>query len=129
MEERLGLFGGSTHRTVKELINGAECVDDVDCSEYFPGSMMSRGFTDGLRNFERYCSLLNDYLSSPIKQRPEFSGFDGLIFADSGGYKNLTQGGLDGSEFRSNEPMLSVRNATTIRWRYISESRFANSTR
>ncbi|WP_435362355.1 tRNA-guanine transglycosylase [Haloarchaeobius sp. DFWS5] len=90
------LFGGSTHRTVKELINGDDRVDGVDCSSFFEGAMMSVGsLTDyGIRR-----DLLDEYLADPVKSRPEFEGFDGMLFTDSGGYKNLTQGGLDGSDF------------------------------
>ncbi len=90
------VFGGSTHRTVKELINGDDRVFEVDCSEYFPGSMMSVG---SLTDYGISKNLLDRYLDTPIKERDAFSGFDGIIFADSGGYKNLTQGGLDGSDF------------------------------
>lgn len=91
------VFGGSTHRTVKELINGADRVGGVDCSEFFNGAMMSVGsLTDyGIRR-----ELLDEYLSVPIKERDAFSGFNGLLFCDSGGFKNLKQGGLDGSDFQ-----------------------------
>ncbi|WP_338727005.1 tRNA-guanine transglycosylase [Haladaptatus sp. DJG-WS-42] len=91
------LFGGSTHRTVKELINGDDCVGGVSCSEYFPGSMLSVG---SLTDYGISESLLKTYLEKPISERPEFSGFEGLLFVDSGGFKNLSQGGLDGSDFQ-----------------------------
>lgn len=90
------LFGGSTHRTVKELINGADRVFGVDCSEHFPGSMMSVG---SLTDYGISKNLLERYLDTPIKERSAFRGFDGILFTDSGGYKNLTKGGLDGSDF------------------------------
>jgi tRNA-guanine family transglycosylase len=90
------VFGGSTHRTVKELINGDNRVDSVDCSHLFKGGMMSVG---SLTDYGIHRDLLKSYLSTPIKRRPEFQGFEGILFADSGGYKNLTQGGLDGSDF------------------------------
>lgn len=90
------VFGGSTHRTVKELINGDERVDGVNCSELFKGAMMSVG---SLTDYGINHDLLQTYLSTPIKARHEFRGFKGILFADSGGYKNLTQGELDGSNF------------------------------
>jgi tRNA-guanine family transglycosylase len=90
------LFGGSTHRTVKELMVGHEYVDNVDCGEYFNGAMMSVG---SLTDYGISKSKLEDYLSEKIKEREEFDGFDGLLFCDSGGFKNLKQGGLDGSNF------------------------------
>lgn len=90
------VFGGSTHRTVKELINGDDRVDGVDCSSFFKGAMMSVG---SLTDYGINQDLLQTYLSSPIDSRPEFRGFTGMLFADSGGYKNLTQGELDGSDF------------------------------
>lgn len=90
------VFGGSTHRTVKELINGDDRVDGVDCSSFFKGAMMSVG---SLTDYGINQDLLQTYLSSPIDSRPEFQGFTGMLFADSGGYKNLTQGELDGSDF------------------------------
>lgn len=90
------VFGGSTHRTVKELINGDERVAGVDCSDIFKGAMMSVG---SLTDYGINRDLLQTYLSSPIKHRAEFQGFEGILFADSGGYKNLTQGALDGSDF------------------------------
>lgn len=93
---RSSLFGGSTHRTVKELINGDERVDGTDCSEYFNGAMMSVG---SLTDYGINRDLLDEYLSVPIKARDEFHGFNGLLFCDSGGFKNLMQGGLDGSDF------------------------------
>jgi 7-cyano-7-deazaguanine tRNA-ribosyltransferase len=90
------VYGGSTHRTVKELINGDDRVDSVDCADAFPGAMMSVG---SLTDYGIPKQRLNDYLEIPIKQRSEFRGFDGLLFTDSGGFKNLKQGGLDGSDF------------------------------
>lgn len=90
------VFGGSTHRTVKELINGDKAVDSVDCSDYFNGSMMSVG---SLTDYGISRDLLDVYLKYPIKDREQFKGFSGLLFCDSGGFKNLMQGGLDGSDF------------------------------
>lgn len=90
------LFGGSTHRTVKELINGDSRVAGVDCSHLFPGAMLSVG---SLTDYGIPRSTLDEYLAEPVSERPEFHGFDGMLFTDSGGFKNLQQGGLDGSDF------------------------------
>lgn len=90
------VYGGSTHRTVKELINADSRVDSVDCSDAFPGAMMSVG---SLTDYGITRARLDDYLEIPIKERDEFRGFNGLLFTDSGGFKNLQQGGLDGSDF------------------------------
>ncbi|WP_372478929.1 tRNA-guanine transglycosylase [Halomicrobium sp. HM KBTZ05] len=90
------VYGGSAHRSIKELINGAERMCGLSCSDAFPGAMMSVG---SLTDYGISKKRLEDYLDETIHQRPEFHGFDGILFTDSGGYKNLTKGGLDGSDF------------------------------
>lgn len=90
-------FGGSTYRTVKELMVGAERVDNVDCSEYFDTAMMT---VSSLTEYGISRNKLREYLYDPIKSRPVFDKFDGMIFIDSGGFQILQKGGLDGSDFR-----------------------------
>lgn len=90
-------FGGSTYRTVKELMVGAERVDHVDCSEYFDTAMMT---VSSLTEYGISRNKLREYLDDPIKSRAAFDKFDGMLFIDSGGYQILQKGGLDGSDFR-----------------------------
>ncbi|XGI83052.1 tRNA-guanine transglycosylase [Halorutilales archaeon Cl-col2-1] len=90
------MFGGSVHRTVKELMVGADRVDSVDCSEYFDTAMMS---ISSLTQYGISRNYLRDYLSEPIKARDVFEGFNGMIFIDSGGFQILRKGKLDGSDF------------------------------
>lgn len=90
-------FGGSTYRTVKELMVGADRVDNVDCSEYFDTAMMT---VSSLTEYGISRNKLREYLDDPIKSRPAFDKFDGMIFIDSGGFQILQKGGLDGSDFR-----------------------------
>lgn len=93
------VFGGGIHRTVKEFLIGSEAVNGVDCSEYFDGVMMSvASFTDYNLNQERFES----YLSSPIKQRTPFEDYEGVIFVDSGGFKFLDKGRIEGKGFQMN---------------------------
>jgi tRNA-guanine family transglycosylase len=90
------VFGGGIHRTVKEFMIGDEAVGGGDYTEYFDGAMMSvASLTDYGINKERF----EDYTSAPIKQRTVFEPFDGTIFLDSGGFKFLNDGKLDGSDF------------------------------
>jgi len=91
------MFGGSTHRTIKELMVGADRVDSVDCSEYFDAAMMT---VSSLTEYGISRNVLRDYLSEPIKARPVFDKFNGMLFIDSGGFQILQRGGLDGSDFQ-----------------------------
>jgi tRNA-guanine family transglycosylase len=90
------MFGGSVHRTVKELMVGADRVDGVDCSEYFDATMMT---ISSITQYGISSNYLRDYLSDPIKARDVFEGFDGMVFIDSGGFHILKKGKLDGSDF------------------------------
>jgi 7-cyano-7-deazaguanine tRNA-ribosyltransferase len=90
------MFGGSIHRTVKELMVGADRVDNVDCSEYFDATMMT---ISSMTQYGISSNYLRDYLSEPIKARDTFEGFDGMVFIDSGGFHILKKGKLDGSDF------------------------------
>jgi tRNA-guanine family transglycosylase len=90
------VYGGGIHRTIKEFMTGEEAVNGIDCSEYFDGVMMSvASLTDYNLNKERFES----YLSTPIKQREVFENFEGLIFVDSGGFKVLNNGKIEGKQF------------------------------
>lgn len=95
------LFGGGVHRTVKEfLVNHRPTVGEEDYSDLFHGVMTSiASLTDyGIRE-----KKLEWYLSKEIRQWDCFSDYDGMIFADSGGYKVLKQGGeLQGEDFATN---------------------------
>ncbi|WP_202935061.1 tRNA-guanine transglycosylase [Halorussus amylolyticus] len=91
------MFGGSTHRTIKELMIGADRVDSVDCSDYFDAAMMT---VSSLTEYGISRNVLRDYLSEPIKARPVFDKFNGMLFIDSGGFQILQRGGLDGSDFQ-----------------------------
>lgn len=91
------LFGGGVHRTVKEfLVNHPPTVGENDYSDLFPGVMTSiSSLTDyGIRE-----KKLDWYLSNEIREWDAFSDYDGAIYADSGGYKILKQGGLQGKNF------------------------------
>jgi len=58
--------------------------------------MMSvASLTDYNLSKERY----DDYLAKPIKERHLFESYNGLIFVDSGGFKFLNNGEIDGSDF------------------------------
>jgi len=92
------LFGGGVHRTVKEfLAHDNEITAGEDYSDLFCGVMTSiASLTDyGIRE-----KKLDWYLDKEIREWECFSDFDGMIFADSGGYKILKQGGgLQGEDF------------------------------
>jgi len=90
------VYGGGVHRTVKELMIGAERTDTEPLTEYFAAVMTSvSSLTDYNITKERY----EDYLEIPIQERDLFEPFDGLLFVDSGGYKFLNNGEIDGSDF------------------------------
>lgn len=90
------VYGGGIHRTIKELMIGADRVGGESFGEYFDGTMMSvASLTDYNLSRERY----EDYLAEPIKERPLFESYNGLIFLDSGGFKFLSNNQIDGSDF------------------------------
>jgi tRNA-guanine family transglycosylase len=92
------LFGGGVHRTVKEfLAHDNEVTGGEDYSDLFHGVLTSiASLTDyGIRE-----KKLDWYLEKEIREWGCFSDYDGMIFADSGGYKILKQGGgLEGEDF------------------------------
>jgi len=92
------LFGGGVHRTVKEfLAHDNEVTAGTDYSDLFCGVMTSiASLTDyGIRE-----KKLDWYLDNEIREWDCFSDYDGMIFADSGGYKILKHGGgLEGEDF------------------------------
>jgi len=92
------LFGGGIHRTVKEfMVNHPPTTGGTDYSDLFGGVMTSiSSLTDyGIRE-----KKLEEYLDNEIREWGKFSDYDGMIFADSGGYKILKQGGeLEGEDF------------------------------
>jgi tRNA-guanine family transglycosylase len=91
------LYGGGTHRTVKEFLTGyPPVVGEQTYEDLFEGTMVS---ISSLTDYEISEERLEDYLAAPIHEREVFEGFDGLLFIDSGGYKFLTQGGLSGRDF------------------------------
>lgn len=90
------VYGGGVHRTLKELMIGADRVGVEPLSDYFDGAMMSvSSLTDYNISRERY----EDYLETPIKEREIFTPFTGLLFLDSGGFKFLNNAEIDGSDF------------------------------
>lgn len=90
------VYGGGVHRTLKELLIGADRVGGRSLNHYFDGVMTSvASLTDYNLSRERY----EDYLGTPIKEREMFDPFDGLVFADSGGFKFLNNAEIDGSDF------------------------------
>lgn len=90
------VYGGGVHRTLKELMIGAERVGTEPLSQYFDGTMTSvSSLTDYNITRERY----EDYLDTPVKERDLFEPFSGLLFADSGGFKFLNDAEFDGSDF------------------------------
>lgn len=90
------VYGGGIHRTIKELMIGADRVGGEAFDEYFDGTMMSvASLTDYNLTKERY----DDYLAKPIKERRLFESYEGLIFVDSGGFKFLNNSEIDGSDF------------------------------
>ena len=89
------IYGGGIHRTIKEFMNGDEAINGGDYNRYFDGVMTSiSSLTDYGISRERY----EDYIAAPIKEREVFD-FDGVLFLDSGGFKFLGDGKLDGSDF------------------------------
>lgn len=90
------VYGGSVHRTIKELMIGADRVGIGPLNEYFDTVMTSiSSLTDYNLTRERY----EDYLATPIKDRDIFEPFTGLLFLDSGGFKFLNESEIDGSDF------------------------------
>jgi tRNA-guanine family transglycosylase len=92
------LFGGGIHRTVKEfLVNHPPVVGEEDYSDLFPGVMTSIA---SLTDYNIREKKLNWYLDKEIREWECFSDYQGMIFADSGGYKILKNGGgLKGEDF------------------------------
>jgi tRNA-guanine family transglycosylase len=91
------LFGGGVHRTVKEfLAHDNEVTGGEDYSDLFRGVMTS---ISSLADYGIREKKLNWYLDNEIREWDCFSDYDGMIFADSGGYKILKQGGLEGQDF------------------------------
>jgi tRNA-guanine family transglycosylase len=92
------LFGGGVHRTVKEfLAHDNQVTGGEDYSDLFQGVMTSiASLTDyGIRE-----EKLEWYLDTEIREWDCFSDYNGMIFADSGGYKILKHGGeLEGPDF------------------------------
>lgn len=90
------VYGGGIHRTIKEFMTGSDAVNGIDCSEFFDGVMVS---VASLTDYELTKERLDSYLSKPIKQRDVFSGFDGVVFVDSGGFKFLHEAKIEGRRF------------------------------
>ena len=90
------LFGGGIHRTIKEFMVGSDRIGGGDFSTYFDGVMMSIA---SLTDFGISRHRFEDYVSTPIQQRGAFQSFDGMLFIDSGGFKFLSDRGLDGADF------------------------------
>ncbi len=90
------VYGGGIHRTIKEFMIGDDAIGGGNYSRYFAGTMTSiAALTDYGINKQRF----EDYTSNPIKDQAVFSAYEGVIFIDSGGFKFLKKGGLDGSDF------------------------------
>lgn len=91
------LYGGGTHRTVKEFLTGyPPVVGEQNYDDLFEGVMMS---ISSLTDYEISEERLEDYIAEPIRDREVFDGFEGMLFIDSGGYKFLNEGGLSGRDF------------------------------
>jgi tRNA-guanine family transglycosylase len=91
------LFGGGVHRTVKEfLTHDNEITGGENYSDLFRGVMTS---ISSLADYGIREKKLEWYLDNEIREWDCFSDYDGMIFADSGGYKILQQGGLEGQDF------------------------------
>lgn len=91
------LFGGGIHRTIKEfMVNHPEVVNN-DYSDLFGGVMTSISSLTDFNISEK--KLDNYYMSKKIKDWDNFSDFKGALFVDSGGFKIMTQGGLEGANF------------------------------
>ena len=90
------VYGGGIHRTVKEFMIGADRVRVGPLADYFDATMMSvSSLTDYNITQERF----EAYLDMPIKERNLFEPFEGIVFADSGGFKFLNNAEIDGSNF------------------------------
>lgn len=90
------VYGGGIHRTLKELMIGADRVKTNPLAQHFDATMMSvASLTDYNLTKERY----KDYLDTPVKERDLFEPLNGLLFADSGGFKFLNNAEIDGSDF------------------------------
>ncbi|GAA1324195.1 hypothetical protein GCM10009647_059550 [Streptomyces sanglieri] len=90
------VYGGGVHRTMKEFMIGADRLGVDPLTNHFGATMMSvSSLTDYNITRERY----EDYLDTPIKERDLFEPFDGIVFADSGGFKFLNNAEIDGSDF------------------------------
>jgi tRNA-guanine family transglycosylase len=93
---RNSLYGGGIHRTIKEFMIESDKIGDGNYSEYFDAAMTSvSSLTDYGINKNRF----DDYIDTKIRDRSEFAAFDGILFLDSGGFKFLGDGTLDGSDF------------------------------
>ena len=91
------LFGGGVHRTIKEfMINHPPVVGENDYTDLFPGVMTS---ISSLADYGIREKKLEWYLDNEIREWDVFKDYDGMIFADSGGYKILKQDGLQGEDF------------------------------
>ncbi|MCU4751942.1 tRNA-guanine transglycosylase [Halobacteria archaeon AArc-curdl1] len=91
------LFGGGIHRTIKEfMVNHPPVVGEQNYSDLFPGVMTS---ISSLADYGISEEKLEWYLHNKIREWESFSDYNGVIFADSGGYKILTQGGIQGRDF------------------------------
>jgi len=90
------LYGGGIHRTMKEFMTGRSHLDADECRQYFDAAMVS---VSSLTDYGIPRDTYETYLDTPIKERDEFAEFDGLLFVDSGGFKFLQDGELDGSDF------------------------------
>ncbi|WP_208288914.1 tRNA-guanine transglycosylase [Halobacterium sp. R2-5] len=90
------VYGGGIHRTLKEFMIGADRVGLEPLDRYFDASMMS---VSSLTDYNLTRDRFEQYLEMPIKQRELFEPYNGLIFADSGGFKFLNNAEIDGSDF------------------------------
>lgn len=92
------LFGGGIHRTIKEFMVDADRQPlEEDYSDLFKGIMTSVSSITDFHITED--KLWNNYLDEPFKEKEPFQDFDGFVFVDSGGFKILTQGSLEGKNF------------------------------
>ncbi|WP_254523978.1 tRNA-guanine transglycosylase [Natrinema caseinilyticum] len=90
------VYGGGIHRTLKEFMIGAERVGVDPMTDYFDASMMS---VSSLTDYNITKNRYESYLETPIKERDLFEPFNGVVFADSGGFKFLNNAEIDGSNF------------------------------
>ncbi len=90
------MFGGGIHRTVKELAVGHDDVGGVAATEYFDTIITS---VSSLTDFGISKDLFDTYRSTQIKEWEMFEPLDGIFFLDSGGFKFLGDGGLEGTNF------------------------------